>query len=429
MFRFSQTAVVFLGVLTAAPGGVAPAQSGNSALKPQIEQLLEGGWPRSLKARGEAQQQYQKLERQSQSDARIPYAYALVQLRQLRYADAARLIDQVVKADKQNLAAGKLKIWLAVITKEYDKALLEMPRVAALLPADEAADDAETPNLEVARFLGRIMGYLEGPAKEGMEQAARNEAVRETTARLTTRRKAAFENARKAVLQQFTAMGEEAEVTSAEAKQKAEKQKERMIGDLQRKTDELAAKAEADQARLEELKQTLTYEADKIDSDDRQLLPLAQQAEAQAIAMRRDLRVIDDRIAGLYDLANREKDPNQRQLYLNDAAGWQLRRNERAVAARDADRRLAEIHAQRVQLQQKRRDLDARWQRESGRAEKLHGTLKRTLTDKDKLEKQSVSGNTSQVSDQKRRSVALTTYVPLPVSLEEERTRLLETFK
>jgi hypothetical protein len=298
-----------------------------------------------------------------------------------------------------------------------------------LLPADEAQGDAETPYLEIAGFLGRLCGFMEGPVKKGVDQPTLAAAAEKIAAGLSTRRKAAFENGRKVVLQQFGAMGEETDLTSAAAKEAAEKQKKRLIGDLDRKGEELAAQADAEQARLDKLKEDLTYELDKIDSDDRQVVPQAQQAATQAAALRRDLRTIDVRIAQLYDMADREKDPVQRQVYLDDAAAWKLRRHERAAAAMEADRRLADLNAQHQALVQKRRDVEARWQRESGKADKLVGSLRRVQGDKKKAEKMRVTGGTMEVAGQKSRAVTLSTYVPMPVVLEDEKAKLLESFK
>ena len=77
---------------------------------------------------------------------------------------------------------------------------------------------------------------------------------------------------------------------------------------------------------------------------------------------------------------------------------------------------------------QRRQEIQVRYQQESGRADQLRGSLDRIRKDKGRVQNQSVSGNTPQVRDQKKRSVSLTTYVPLPLSLDAERDRLLESF-
>jgi chromosome segregation ATPase len=239
----------------------------------------------------------------------------------------------------------------------------------------------------------------------------------------------AFEAGRKAVLQQFGAMGEEADMSTTMAKEEGEKQKERMLEDLGRKNEELAAKTEAEKARLAELKEKLGYDLEKIDSDQRKLQPDLQTVQGQMTALRRDLAGIDERIASLAALAQREQKQEVRQRYLDDAAHWQLQRNQRVAALRDVERRAMDLNSRNAALVAKRREIDLRWQRESGRAEKLQGTLSRVRGEREKLAGQSVTGITSAVRDQKRRSVALTAYVPLPVSLEEEKARLVESFR
>lgn len=429
MSRFHRTAVALLVLAAGAAPGAVMAQGSAPALRRQVEQLLETGWPRSVQARADAQRCYDRLAPEVSSDWRIPYAYALVQIRQYRYPEAIRLLDEVLAADARNLAAWKLRIWLSVLTKDYGKAMLQMPQLAERFPKSAAAGDAEAPFLELSAFFGRICGFMEGPVQSSVNQTARASCVERVYSGLTIERRSAFENGRKAVLNQFAAMGEETELTAAAAKETNEKIRKHVLEDLQQKSEELGAKADADRARLEELKKSLNYEADKIATAEQGITPQLQGLDSQSVAVRQDIRAIDSRIFQLYDLAGREKDPDKKQPYLNDAAQWQLQRNQRLAVLRDFERRGVELNSQLRSLQRQRRDLERQWQRESGRVEKLQGTLKRVRSEKDKLEGQPADGKSSQVSDQKRLAVAFSAYVPLPISLDEEKARLLGLFR
>jgi predicted nucleic acid-binding Zn-ribbon protein len=79
-------------------------------------------------------------------------------------------------------------------------------------------------------------------------------------------------------------------------------------------------------------------------------------------------------------------------------------------------------------LVRQRRDLDRRWQQESGRLDNLETSLSRAESQKEKFQARPVESTTPQVADQKRRIVALTAYVPLPISLDDEKARVIASF-
>jgi len=405
------------------------ARAKDTSLKDQVAELLETGWQRSVKARAAAQKQYDQLRKIAPDDPRLPYAYALVQLRQLRYPEAARLLDEVLSQDKKNLTFWKVRAWLSVLTKEYDSALLEMQRLAELLPAEDALGDAETPYRQTAEFLGRLCAYLEGPVQASVDDRALDDCRQQILKRLTTTRKAAMEEGRKDLLQQFSGAVEETEKTSAEAKATAAKHRQQILGDLDRQQEELKTEATAAEARQAEVKKQLTYELEKIDTEQRRIVDTFRRLQYDAVALRRELATIDDRIVGLLDLAGREEDPLRKQRILDDAAHWRIMRHRPARALADVDARGTALNLQQAALVQQRREIEARWQREVGEVDKLRRSVDRIRNAKDKVQSQPVRGNTGQVRDLKSRSVALTTYLPLPINLEDERRRLLDEMR
>jgi hypothetical protein len=430
MFRYRQAVVVvlMLGIVAAGVCGTAAEPSSGATLKRRVERLLETGWPRTADARAEASRRYDRLAPLVASEPRIPYAYALVQIRQYRYAEAIGLLDQVIAATPGNLTARELRIWLAILMKDYGKALGQMPQLVERLGVEKATADAELPLLELTGRLGRMCGFLEGPVQGGVDQTARAACVERLVSRLSDARRKAFEAGRKTVLHQFAAMGEETEMTTANAKESGEKIRKRVLEDLDQQAGDLAAKTEAEKTRLEDLKRTLKYELEKIQSRQQAVQQNLQATQSQAIAVQQDLRGMDGQIAQLFDLANREQDPDRRQRLLNDAAFWQIQRNQRAAALVGLDRQAAALVSEQQSLIRQGRDIDRRWKQESGQLDKIEGSLSRLQSDKERLRAKPVDGSTPQVVDQKRRIVALTAYVPLPISLEDEKARLLASF-
>jgi predicted nucleic acid-binding Zn-ribbon protein len=438
MFRFRHVIAVVLGLAGASVSGLAATPPAAETIPRRVQRMLDLGWPRTLDARVEAQRRYDRLAPLAASEPRIPYAFALVQIRQYRYPEALALLDQVVAADPQNLAARELRIWLAILLKEYGKALVQMPQLVQRLPADKAAKpadraanpaaEAEASQLELAGQLGRMCGFLAGPAQGHVDQTVLAACVEHMLSWLGESRQKAFEAGRKAVLHQFAAMGEETEITAAAAKESGENIRKHVLTELDRQADGLAAKTDAEKDKLEDLKKQLNYDLEKIRSREQQVEQQRSGVQSQVAAARQDLGTIDVQIAQFLALAGREQDPNLRQWDLAQVAAWQLQRDQRVAILAGLDRRVASLLSEQQSLVRQRRDLDRRWKQESGRLDKLETSLTRAEGEKKKFQAQPVDTSTPQVADQKRRIVALTAYVPLPISLDEEKARLIASF-
>lgn len=417
--------VVLVGLMS----GVGLGQEPSGGLKDQVADLLETGWQRTFAARGDAQVKYDRLAAKAPNDYRVRYAYTLVLLRQLRYPEAGKSLDGVLESNTKSLNLWKTRAWLAVLTKDYDSALIQMQRLAELLPPKDLPGDAELPNRSTAELLGQLWGFLTGPAKDAVDGRWQEQFQQRVVARLTPTRQVAFEKGRQAVLKEFNESVEEAERTSAAAKVAGEQQKERVLEDLDKKKDELSAEVTAEKARQEEVKKQLTYELDKIAGQERELNASARQVEFEAVSLRREIRVLQDRVAYLRASADSEKDNDRKQRLLDEAAHWQLMAQRPITGLQQLEAQAARLVAQQATLLQQRQAIEARWVKEVGQLDKLQATQQRVRRDTDKVQAKRVTGNTAQVRDQKKRSVALTTYVALPISLEEERQRLLELFR
>jgi hypothetical protein len=346
MFRFRHAIAVVVGLAGASVSGLAATPPAAETIPRRVQRMLDLGWPRTLDARVEAQRRYDRLAPLAASEPRIPYAFALVQIRQYRYPEALALLDQVVAADPQNLTARELRIWLAILLKEYGKALVEMPQLVQRLPAEKTANPAagaESSQLEMAGQLGRMCGFLAGPVQGHVDQTVLAACVEHMLSWLGESRQKAFEAGRKAVLHQFAAMGEETEITAAAAKESGENVRKHVLTELDRQADGLASKTDAEKAKLEDLKKQLNYDLEKIRSREQQVEQQFSGVQSQAVAARQDLPMIDAQIAQFLALAGHEQDPNLRQWDLAQVAAWQIQRDQRVVTLAGLDRRAASL--------------------------------------------------------------------------------------
>jgi hypothetical protein len=418
---------LILGLVCLLAAAPAPAQSDPAELKAGMKAMFDAGWSRTSKGREAAQRQYDRLRAAAANNAQVRYAYVLVQLRQYRYPDAAKLIGDVVAVDKANMTAMKLKVWLAAVTKEYADSLSAMERLGDLLPRNDAK--AEAANRETVAFLGRMCGYFEGPGQDNVDELLAVKCRQRITDRLNTAERAVFEETRRGIVEQFTGTSKAIGAKAAESEAEAVKQREQDLKELQEKAEKTAAEIKVVEARNEKLKKDLDYELQKLVQREQPIVVTMQQIETQIRPLRDDIRSMDNRIAVLNDAAAREKDPGTQQAYLNDAASWRLQRNQRIATLDGLTRRHATLSNDLAVVQQQKQLAIGKFQREAGQVDTLRRTLDRAHNEANRLGGKSVTGNTPLVRDQKRKAAAFSTYVPLPISLEEERDRVLEAVR
>ena len=435
MHRMQLTAVPTLAAaLVAAATAVGFAQSDRVDLKDEVKALIELGWKPSRASREQAEREFQRLNRRAPGELRLAYAYVLVRIRQRNYPEAAKLLGEVLDSGNRSISPWRAsmwetKIWLSTLTGQYDVALGEMEQLAKLLPGQVAAGKAEPAYHQTAGFLGRMCGYLEGPGADKVNAAAVANVRQRILQQMAASRATVFDQGRRSVVEQFSGAVEEADANKAAAEATAESEKERKLNELQQREEEVSSQTAAEEARLEEVRKQLTYELDQIAARERELAAEFRRIETAAAALRRELRILDGRIAELLALADKEEDPVVKQRYLDDAARWRIQRAHVLGQLTEWERRFAALGAERVGLLRQRQGVEARYRREGGRLEDLHRTQDRVRRERDRVSRDPITGNTPKVRDQKRRATALTTYISLPVSLEQQRKRLLDSFR
>jgi len=394
----------------------------------EVKKLFQAGWERTQESRRQAEQQYERLGRLAPADSRIPYAYALVQLRQYRYAEAAKLLDQSLRRDKSNLAAGKLRIWLAVLTKQYNQALVQMRGLAELLGDKDAAADPRRAD-DLPAFLGRICGYLAGPVRPQVSQPALTACQGRILARLASPEKTAFEQARQHVLDQFSGAAEAVELSATEAQLLAAKRKDRVLDELDRKLQQAEAQAAEQRARAAKRQEQLKYEIENLTAEAEKINNTRAQLQNHLITLREEFDILSVRIEQLLVQAEAEQQGERRQRLLDEAARQRTERRRILARMAEMERRLADLLATGAKVQNQRNVLAVEMQKLSRDAAQARAALERLRAERDKAAGESIAGDTPGVRDQKRRAAALTTYVPLPLLLEDEMKRLLESFQ
>jgi hypothetical protein len=410
----------------------APLSAAEAELEEEVARLFAIGWQPSLKARAACSEQFAKLNKMAPVDRRIPYAYALVHIRQHSYPYAARLVSEVLANQSDNLHAWRVKIWLSMLMKEYATAMVEADRVAAVMggKATDWPGEAGGPQLEMAAFLGRIFGFLEGPASDQVSVALVETSQKKILDRLSEPQREAFEEGRRTVVDRFAEMTDEQTRTREQAVVEAETRAEQIRADLAAQRERIAKDMAEIEPKREKAESEFRSQIAEIDDRERPLLSQLAQLESQAVVVRREALVYAAEVERLERQAEREKEPGERARLRREAErlAFIYRRYESQLLA--LDREAAGINVQRARLIAQRQQLQAMYQREMAYLQKTVDELrrgeKRIEAEERKLSEPN-TGNTPRVREMDRVAKAFTTYEQLP--LESERQRILESFR
>ncbi len=237
-----------------------------------------------------------------------------------------------------------------------------------------------------------------------------------------------FEDARKTVLDDFAASGDDIDQATATAEAAAQLRKEQLL----KQAEQQAVDAERQVATAEENRQKVEEEVSSViselDKHYQQLAVEMRHVEADTIDTRRKARHADTQMLTLLDLVDGEEDPVRRHRLRNEAAHWRIVRDTHLEVLADRERQMVNLRGKAGGIERQRQQLQAVYQREVQNVQTARNTLQRVQRQKDRVQAERVTGNSPQVREQKRRSAALSTYAPLPVSLQAEARRLRDSF-
>lgn len=400
--------------------------------KRDVERLLELAWSTKSDERAEAGPYFDELLERVGSDERLVRAQLLVKIKQRQYAEAVKLVDRLLAGDKPPLDLLRTKVWLSVLLKQFGPASVASERLAqSLPPLADPPGDSEGPNEDLARFLGRVQGFLDGPASESYPEGQRTALRKKVTERLVGERKVAYLEGRDAVLEQYLALIDEKESRREKSREDAERDRDARLTDLDELRNQAAQRSKDLDARKDKLRGELNDELKELQKQDSPLARRFSQLDAQTTALRAEQRLVENDQARYNALLTRERDPATRAFYIRELA-----RLDALWARYDTD--IATMTRQAAGVANQRADLDRRaamarnnvaQQVDSAERElaDLNRRLRKADAEERRLRNKNSGENNSGVLAKAAQAAAFTTYEPYP--LEEQRQALLELFK
>ncbi|MCL4201750.1 MAG: hypothetical protein KJ000_04595 [Pirellulaceae bacterium] len=391
-----------------------------------VKNLLDVGWRTTPDARQQIDERFAAVPDAVRADARVAYAYALSLVRLRREADAARVIAPLAAAKNPPLGVLRAQLWLTMLTRQYDAALVQMERLAAQVAA-EAADPPLAEHRETGRRMGMMIGFLETPAEGSVPPAKLEDYRNRIAAALPPTLADGFAEGRQAVKQQHAQWLAQQNDAEAQADEQTEAERQRLLDSAKAERDQAAVRRRELAEQLQKLREELGSEMETLQASER---PLAEQLTVAVLQGRRvqdELLGVLDEIARLSDLLRRTRDPEQRRLLLIE-----IDRLER-IAARirlqvdQMEREVAILEARVLEIRQRAEATRVRYGREIASRENEQKTLTRRESQLTGMEQRAVrmKSGRGQSRSLAARAAALSTYVAFP--LEEEKQRLLAT--
>jgi hypothetical protein len=222
-------------------------------LATHVEDLFDTAAVSPSKALDTARAQYKQLRNRPDFDARAKYAFALVLVQQHRFDEGRRVLDEALKEQPDMLPAWQTKIWAALAAHTYAVALDDMRAAAVVLEQRDAkaSGDSRTQREDLARLLGRGIGFLAATEKTKIP-AEKLQAAREAILAKLGSDRDAFRSGEQSIVAEITSIDEklaaarDAQESTVSQQEQEQKLKQRSVGKAVAEVDYRILKSETE---------------------------------------------------------------------------------------------------------------------------------------------------------------------------------------
>ena len=395
-----------------------------------IASFLELGWQAEGITKQEIEAKFEKLQESAAGDARLYYAQVLICIHARRFEDAGQANDKILAFDDAYLPAWQTKIWLALLNKHYDIALVAMEKMGPL--AGKAALDTTQKNVsnESARFLGMAFGFLAGPIGEAPATTARKQVEKKVLESLNDEQIELFKNARQTVLEKHISFVSNKEDSKEKAIADEEVEKQHKLDDIARRRTTIENDYKSSQSQRKELQTRLQDEIKKLTQADSPLASELIRVEATGNSILQQFNNLQNDLNRLEFDITRQKDPVARAVLQNEYNRLNRIRSQYSNNLNSVQLAVRNIVAKRNDLAARHAKVENEIGGEVARLDKhLAGlsTEERRLEGAERQARKPATGVSGKAQALGLTASALNTYEPYP--LEREKARLLESLR
>ena len=420
MTRLMPWGLVALGTIAAS---VAEARADEAAAAAEVRALFEAGWKPSIKGLEAAESHYEKAKQLAPSDVRVPFAMALVYMKNNKLPSAASELDAALAGAKSPLLPiRRARIYLAVVQKAFPEADREMRALAGRLSGEPLSGDAEQPYLESAAFLGTLVEYLAAQQDIVLRADAVAALDKHILSNLQGDRAAAYTAGRAETARRRIDL--EAELNAEKAKALDENTQKR-----EEALEKIEAPVTAAQSQnASAVAQEKTYR-EKNESERARHEPMARQTLSQLQSVEREINNLQSKIRNLRSDIDRIKRENEKgKKEKPPKKERDTRREEQEL--RQAENRLRDLEREKSRLEGNpsvayMRNYNASLQRLSGAvnatAQSLAATKKKADNARNALTRTKVNDVSPKTTTLANELKALSTFAQFPLDAEKER--------
>lgn len=420
---------IVLTVVIAATATTVVGDAHADATLREVQELFRLGWSTSFKDRASADNQFEAVKQVAAGNLDAYYAHSLVLIKQRRYQEAAKLLDDLVRADSGNVHYLRAKAWLDALTKNYESSLLTLDRLGQQVA--ELDEKLQTQRRELSGFLGRMLGFLEGPVGNSSTQATVAASKAKIVARLTPEEQSVLQDECRGVMVRYKLTIADYEAAEEEARQDAEDQRDQLLEDLERQRQRMDDRKKDLAPEREKLREEAQSELDQLIKEEQPLLQQFRQLEQQATIVRRELLLLTGEIFRLQSYAERQQDPSIRLSLLNESSRLSLLTRRYDVDLLALERRASSINQQRAEIRSRAQQAQQRYAAEFGQIDTELADIakqeRRNELEERKEQRSRITGKTRVTRAMAAKAAALGTYEDFP--LEAEKQRVLAALK
>ncbi len=179
------------------------------------------------------------------NDPDVLLAYTINRMQHRRYKDALESAQKLSKVAPDELNGAVLHIWLETLSDNFEEALIAMLSLGRQMNGRQDLDNASKE--WTLRRIGRLVGYMQGPAKFDTDPDLLTAAIISVTQGLTPNQLEVFNNNREKVLKKYEQLTDSNVQIVAAARQKAaadNANQTRTLAAQNQEFDELASQLE-----------------------------------------------------------------------------------------------------------------------------------------------------------------------------------------
>ena len=411
------------------------------SFRKEVTGLLKDGWPANTPALKNAETHLAAAEAAADDDFRPRYAFALIQLRALKFTEARATMDELVKQFPNELSVRQTHFWVTLLQRDYGGSLPSAIESAKLLSAGN--NDKDPFRKDAAVFLGRTFGFLGGLSGPKVPTASINEAEQKILAVLTPGFRAAYDEGRLGVREKRETLAAEKEKVQDAAKAVEAREKAAELEKIAATRADMKAELDAQAQKVQTAGADLGAAQAKLKKDGDYLQAQFSDLERRAAPLKAKIDRADREARSLESDADRaerdkDKDKDGKGKSSNDDPR-DLRRQAEKV--RDSvkkeegefDQLDSKARGLRLQYAQLQAQVGVAAQNVASEQDRLAATKKQQQRDERLLKSRELKakappqGSTVEVRLLEAKNVAVGTYVPL--FIEQERQRILDSLE